>query len=386
MSHEDNDAETHARGMTVRREVLGDDHVDRAVAGTTPFTEDFQDLITRYAWGEIWSRPGLDRRTRSFITLTALVALGREDELEMHVRAALGNGLTPDEISELLLHCAVYCGVPAANGAFAVAQRVIDGEEGAMTRAVILSAVRTPVGRYGGGLAGVRPDDLAAVAVAAAVERAGVDPAEIDDVWLGCANQAGEDNRNVARMARCSPGCRGVPGATVNRLCASGLRPSSAPATPSMAGDGDLFVAGGVESMSRAPLVMAKPERAVRARRPHAPRHDARLAVREPALRGALLAAIDGRDGRARRRAVRHHARGSGRVRARSRSGAGRPPTRPARSPTSSVAGGRARARRAPAARTRRPRSWRRSSPRSARAGRSRRATPRASTTAPPRS
>ena len=131
MSHEETNAETHARGMTVRREVLGDDHVDRAVAGTSPFTEDFQDLITRYAWGEIWSRPGLDRRTRSFITLTALVALGREDELEMHVRAALGNGLTSDEIGELLLQCAVYCGVPAANGAFAVAQRVIDGREGA---------------------------------------------------------------------------------------------------------------------------------------------------------------------------------------------------------------------------------------------------------------
>ena len=129
MSDETTNAETHARGMTVRREVLGDDHVDRAVAGTSAFTEDFQDLITRYAWGEIWSRSGLDRRTRSFITLTALVALGRENELEMHVRAALGNGLTSDEIGELLLQCAVYCGVPAANGAFAVAQRVIDGGE-----------------------------------------------------------------------------------------------------------------------------------------------------------------------------------------------------------------------------------------------------------------
>ena len=129
MSGETTNAETHARGMAVRREVLGDDHVDRAVAGTTPFTEDFQDLITRYAWGEIWSRPGLDRRTRSFITLTALVALGREEELAMHVRAALGNGLTSDEIGELLLQCAVYCGVPAANGAFAVAQRVIEGGE-----------------------------------------------------------------------------------------------------------------------------------------------------------------------------------------------------------------------------------------------------------------
>jgi 3-oxoadipate enol-lactonase/4-carboxymuconolactone decarboxylase len=117
--------------MEVRRAVLGDAHVDRAIERTTLFTEDFQDLITRYAWGEIWSRPGLDRRTRSIVTLTALVATGREHELEMHVRAALRNGLTPDEIGEVLLQCAVYCGVPAANGAFAIAQRVIDaGESG----------------------------------------------------------------------------------------------------------------------------------------------------------------------------------------------------------------------------------------------------------------
>jgi 3-oxoadipate enol-lactonase/4-carboxymuconolactone decarboxylase len=118
----------HARGMEVRRAVLGDDHVDRAVERTTAFTESFQDFITRYAWGEIWSRPGLDRRTRSIVTLTALVAMGREHELEMHVRAALRNGLTPDEIGEVLLQCAVYCGVPAANGAFAIAQRVVDEE------------------------------------------------------------------------------------------------------------------------------------------------------------------------------------------------------------------------------------------------------------------
>ena len=111
--------------MRVRREVLGDKHVDRAVARTTPFTEDFQDFITRYAWGEIWSRPGLDRRTRSCVTMTAMVALGKMDELEMHVRAALRNGLTEDEIGEVLLQCAVYCGVPAANAAFAVAQRVL---------------------------------------------------------------------------------------------------------------------------------------------------------------------------------------------------------------------------------------------------------------------
>ena len=122
------DDDLRARGMETRRAVLGDDHVDRAIERTTAFTDAFQDLITRYAWGEIWSRPGLDRRTRSCITLTALVATGREDELEMHVRAALRNGLTPDEIGEVLLQCAVYCGVPAANGAFAIAQRAIEAE------------------------------------------------------------------------------------------------------------------------------------------------------------------------------------------------------------------------------------------------------------------
>ncbi len=112
-------------GMRVRREVLGDEHVDRANARKTGLTEDFQDLITRYAWGEIWTRPGLDRKTRSCITLTALVALGHLDELAMHVRAALRNGLTEDEIKEVLLQSAIYCGVPAANAAFAVAQRVL---------------------------------------------------------------------------------------------------------------------------------------------------------------------------------------------------------------------------------------------------------------------
>jgi len=123
-------ADDYENGMAVRRAVLGDAHVDRAIERTTSFTEGFQELITRYAWGEVWSRPGLDRRARSMITLAALVATGREHELEMHVRAALRNGLTPDEIGEVLLHCAVYCGVPAANGAFAIAQRVIDdGEE-----------------------------------------------------------------------------------------------------------------------------------------------------------------------------------------------------------------------------------------------------------------
>jgi 4-carboxymuconolactone decarboxylase len=116
----------HDRGMEVRREVLGDEHVDRAIERTTDFTADFQDLITRYAWGEVWTRPGLDRRMRSCITLAMLVALGRDEELAMHLRAALRNGLTPDEIKEVLLQTAIYCGVPAANSAFAIAQRVLE--------------------------------------------------------------------------------------------------------------------------------------------------------------------------------------------------------------------------------------------------------------------
>jgi 4-carboxymuconolactone decarboxylase len=122
---------TYDRGMKVRREVLGDEHVDRTIGRTTEFTAGFQDFITKYAWGEIWSRPGLDRKTRSCITLTALVALGRLDELELHVRAAVRNGLTEKEIEEVFLQSAVYCGVPAANSAFAVAQRVLSetGEE-----------------------------------------------------------------------------------------------------------------------------------------------------------------------------------------------------------------------------------------------------------------
>jgi 3-oxoadipyl-CoA thiolase len=131
-----------------------------------------------------------------------------------------------------------------------------------MSRALVLSAVRTPVGRYGGGLSGVRPDDLAGIAIGAAVERAGVDAGEIEDVYLGCANQAGEDNRNVARMAALLAGLpESVAGVTVNRLCASGLSAVVSACHAIRAGDGELFVAGGVESMSRAPLVMAKPDK-----------------------------------------------------------------------------------------------------------------------------
>jgi 4-carboxymuconolactone decarboxylase len=113
-------------GERTRREVLGDEHVDRAQARTTEFTAPFQDFIQRYAWGEVWNRPGLDRKQRSMITLAALTSLRAEGELEMHVRAALRNGVTPEEIAEVLLHTAVYAGVPAANAAFAIAQRVLE--------------------------------------------------------------------------------------------------------------------------------------------------------------------------------------------------------------------------------------------------------------------
>jgi 3-oxoadipyl-CoA thiolase len=132
-----------------------------------------------------------------------------------------------------------------------------------VTRAVVISAVRTPVGRYGGGLSGVRPDDLAGLAIRAAVERSGVEAGEIEDVWFGCANQAGEDNRNVARMGALLAGLPdSVAGVTVNRLCASGLSAVVGACHAIAAGDGDLFVAGGVESMTRAPLAMAKPDAA----------------------------------------------------------------------------------------------------------------------------
>jgi len=117
---------TYDAGMKVRRDVLGDEHVDRAESAKTAFTEDFQALITRYAWGSVWTRPGLDRRTRSAITLTALIALGHWGEFEMHVRAARRIGLTVEEIGEVILQSAIYCGVPAANHAFALAKGVLE--------------------------------------------------------------------------------------------------------------------------------------------------------------------------------------------------------------------------------------------------------------------
>ena len=123
-------SDRYEKGMRVRREVLGDEHVDAALEANTQDTAAFQEMITRYAWGEIWARPELYRRMRSAITLMALIALNRERELEMHIRAALRNGLTREEIAEVLLHSAIYCGVPAANGAFAIFRNVMAEEGG----------------------------------------------------------------------------------------------------------------------------------------------------------------------------------------------------------------------------------------------------------------
>ena len=123
-----NDDERRERGMKIRREVLGDEYVDRSQAGTTPLTKEFQDLITRYAWGEIWTRPGLDRRTRSCITVAMTVALNRPDELALHLRGARRNGVTVAELREVLLQSAVYCGIPAAHTAFKVAQEVLGSD------------------------------------------------------------------------------------------------------------------------------------------------------------------------------------------------------------------------------------------------------------------
>ncbi|HTA06877.1 MAG TPA: 4-carboxymuconolactone decarboxylase [Streptosporangiaceae bacterium] len=120
-----NDEERAAAGLETRREVLGEEHVDRAVAATTEFTADFQDFITRYAWGEVWNRPGLSRPERSMITVAMLAALGRDEELALHVKAGIRNGLTPTDIREVLLQVAVYAGVPAANRAFAIAAQVL---------------------------------------------------------------------------------------------------------------------------------------------------------------------------------------------------------------------------------------------------------------------
>ncbi len=119
------DDDTYRQGLRIRREVLGDAHVDRALGSADPLTDDFQELVTRYAWGTVWARDGLGRRDRSLVTLALLTALGRDEELPLHVRGALTNGVTREEIAEVLLHTAVYAGVPAANTAFAVARRTL---------------------------------------------------------------------------------------------------------------------------------------------------------------------------------------------------------------------------------------------------------------------
>lgn len=124
--------ERHAAGMRIRRAVLGDDHVERAESNTTSFNTDFQDFITRYAWGEVWTRDGLPRHTRSLLTIVMMVALGRDAELKLHLHAARNNGVTRDQISEALLQAAVYCGVPAANHAFALAREVFHAQDGEM--------------------------------------------------------------------------------------------------------------------------------------------------------------------------------------------------------------------------------------------------------------
>ncbi|HKA90331.1 MAG TPA: 4-carboxymuconolactone decarboxylase [Haliangiales bacterium] len=119
------DRERYAKGMEVRRAVLGDAHVDRALARTAPFNRELQDLITRYAWGEVWTRPGLPRATRSLVTMAMLIALHRDEELRLHVRGAIANGVSHDEIKELLLHAGIYCGMPAAHSAFRVVEEVL---------------------------------------------------------------------------------------------------------------------------------------------------------------------------------------------------------------------------------------------------------------------
>lgn len=131
MSEGSDDATRHAEGMVVRRAVLGDEHVDRAVAKTTDFTQRFQDFITRYAWGEVWAGDGVDRQTRSCLTLAILAAVGCEDEFAMHVRAALRNGVRPEQIQEVLMHVAIYAGVPRANTAFAMANTILAEHGGA---------------------------------------------------------------------------------------------------------------------------------------------------------------------------------------------------------------------------------------------------------------
>ncbi|MDA0347369.1 MAG: 4-carboxymuconolactone decarboxylase [Verrucomicrobia bacterium] len=125
MNNDENKTEAYIKGEAIRRNVLGDEHVDRAITGTKEFKGAFQEFITRYAWGEIWDRPGLDKKTRSLLTLSMLIALGHDSEFEMHIRAAINNGVTVEEIKELLMHSALYCGLPAANHGFKLAEGIL---------------------------------------------------------------------------------------------------------------------------------------------------------------------------------------------------------------------------------------------------------------------
>ena len=257
----------------------------------------------------------------------------------------------------------------------------------------IIDAVRTPIGRYGGALGAVRPDDLAALVIRAIVDRSGIDPAIVEDVILGCANQAGEDNRNVARMAALLAGLPvEVAGQTVNRLCGSGLQAVNSASHAIGAGDGDVFIAGGVESMTRAPYVMLKAEAAYE--RGQRTMEDTTLGWRfvNPADAGGLPAHLPGRDGRVRGGPVRRIARAPGRVRAREPAAGGRGDRGRAvrlaarsglRSRPQGCRDGR-RPRRAPPPRRDRGGARRPQAGRSARVARSPPATAPGSTTAPP--
>ncbi len=237
---------------------------------------------------------------------------------------------------------------------------------GRMRQAAIIAALRTPVGRYGGALSTVRPDDLAALVIRAVIDRSGIAPELIDDIYFGAANQAGEDNRNVARMAALIAGLPdSVPGATVNRLCASGLEAINIAARLIEADHGDVFIAGGVESMSRAPFVLVEIGDRVRPQ-PRVVRHHHRLALHEPGAGPPLPPVLNGRDGRERGSRPPHQPRGSGPLRPLEPAevGGGRlngPVRRRDRSGRGTAAARRAdcrEPRRASSARTPRSRSW----------------------------
>ena len=311
--------DAYERGMQVRREVLGDAHVDARGRAHDRLHGRLPGATSRATiWGGIWGRPGLDRRMRSAVTLTALVALGREGELAMHVRAALRNGLTrrrdqgdPAADRRLLRRARRQRRLRDRAGSAGRGGTRRDARGAALRRAHAHRALRRRA------LAGASRRPRRRSRSRRRSSAPASTPAEIEDVYFGCANQAGEDNRNVARMAALLAGLpQSVAGVTLNRLCASGLAAISAACHAVLAGDGDLFVAGGVESMSRAPLVTGQARARVPARRPHALRQHARLALPQSGDGGDVPAREHGRDGRERGRALRRQPRGPGRVRA----------------------------------------------------------------------